>query len=45
MAKVGDNINVKWWIYGEECKQDEYRTKYKEKEEIEQSRKKSSQTD
>ena len=45
MAKVLDYINVKWWNDGDESKRDEYRAKYKEKEEIEQSRKKSSQTD
>ena len=45
MAKVLDYINVKWWNDGDEAKRDEYRAKYKEKEEIEQSRKKSSQTD
>ena len=45
MAKVLDYINVKWWNDGDEAKRDEYRTKYKEKEEIEHSRKKSSQTD
>ena len=45
MAKVLDYINVKWWNDGDEAKRDEYREKYKEKEEIEQSRKKSSQTD
>ena len=45
MAKVLDYINVKWWNDGDEAKRDEYRVKYKEKEEIEQSRKKSSQTD
>ena len=45
MAKVLDYINVKWWNDGDESKRDEYRAKYKEKEEIEHSRKKSSQTD
>ena len=45
MAKVLDYINIKWWNDGDEAKRDEYRAKYKEKEEIEQSRKKSSQTD
>lgn len=45
MAKVLDYINVKWWNDGDEARRDEYRAKYKEKEEIEQSRKKSSQTD
>ena len=45
MAKVLDYINVKWWNDGDETRRDEYRAKYKEKEEIEQSRKKSSQTD
>ena len=45
MAKVLDFINVKWWNDGDEAKRDEYRAKYKEKEEIEHSRKKSSQTD
>ena len=45
MAKVLDYITVKWWNDGDEAKRDEYRAKYKEKEEIEQSRKKSSQTD
>ena len=45
MAKVLDYINVKWWNDGDEAKRDEYRAKYKEKEEIEHSRKKSSQTD
>ena len=44
MAKVLDYINVKWWNDGDEAKRDEYRAKYKEKEEIEHSRKKSSQT-
>lgn len=44
MAKVLDYINVKWWNDGDEVKRDEYRAKYKEKEKIEQSRKKSSQT-
>lgn len=43
MAKVLDYINVKWWNDGDEAKRDEYRAKYKEKEEYEQSRKKSSQ--
>ena len=45
MAKVLDYINVKWWNDGDEARRDEYRAKYKEKEEIEQSRKKSSQKD
>lgn len=44
MAKVLDYINVKWWNDGDEVKRDEYRAKYKEKEEIEQSRTKSPQT-
>lgn len=33
MAKVLDFINVKWWNDGDETKRDEYRAKYKEKEE------------
>jgi 3'-phosphoadenosine 5'-phosphosulfate sulfotransferase (PAPS reductase)/FAD synthetase len=33
MAKVLDFINVKWWNDGDEAKRDEYRAKYKEKEE------------
>lgn len=45
MAKVLDYINVKWWNDGDEAKRDEYRAKYKEKEEIEQSRTKSPQED
>ena len=45
MAKVLDYINVKWWNDGDEAERDEYRAKYKEKEEIEQSRKKSPQED
>lgn len=32
MAKVLDFINVKWWNDGDEAKRDEYRAKYKEKE-------------
>lgn len=38
MAKVLDFINVKWWNDGDEDKRDEYRIKYKEKEN-EQSKK------
>lgn len=38
MAKVLDFINVKWWNDGDEAKRDEYRIKYKEKEN-EQSKK------
>lgn len=38
------HTNVNWWNDGDEAKRDEYRAKYKEKEEYEQSRKKSSQT-
>ena len=45
MAKVLDYINVKWWNDGDEAKRDEYRAKYKEKEEIEQSRTKPPQED
>ena len=33
MAKVLDFINVKWWNDGDEAKRNEYRAKYKEKEE------------
>ena len=32
MAKVLDFINVKWWNDGDEVKRDEYRVKYKDKE-------------
>lgn len=40
MAKVLDYINVKWWNDGDEAKRDEYRAKYKEKEnQHEQSKK------